>query len=452
MQPQSCFSVRFIAISILVGLTACGRQDSKPTIRAVETTVPEYYGVFLVSKDNGLHELQPLTTANFAEKAQEVALEAMSSDANAYIVIFQKGFDPTTANLSYVALDAGPNAKPSQVDVMVKPKGEDKYLFVPRAPLKAGNYMMRVNGMFDASLRTFVIGDKQLKDQLSRDNCVRNLRLMDAAKDQWAIENNKADTDTVTLTDTEPYIKGGVPKCPAGGTYTVTTVGAAPECSIPRHTAYETSSSSLESKSTNALEDKAVVAYRQADVFLQQRKFSDASKLIEQSLREDPGNTKMRDFLSQIQDVEKADARRVQLETQFNQGKGELNSAMELAGIYRKLNMEGQFQDLTMNILNDTNIPPSAYLAVAKMCAESKRTNLLAVALEKYLAREPKNPKVWIDLAAIQAAMQNTNECMQSLGRAIELGGEPARDTIRKDARFNTVRETSEFRSLVPPI
>jgi hypothetical protein len=59
---------------------------------------------------------------------------------------------------------------------------------------------------------------------------------------------------------------------------------------------------------------------------------------------------------------------------------------------------------------------------------------------------------VWIDLAAIQAAMQKPNECMQSLRRAIELGGEPVRDIIRKDTRFNPIRETPEFKSLVPPI
>ena len=192
--------------------------------------------------------------------------------------------------------------------------------------------------------------------------------------------------------------------------------------------------------------------FRLADVYMQQRKFSAAAKLIEQFLREDPGNSKVRDFLNQIRETEKADNRRVQLEEQFNQGQGELNVAMELADIYRKLNLESQFQGLTMNILNDTNIPPNAYLAIAKMYADSKRMDLLAVALEKYLAREPSNPNVWIDLAAIHAAMQKSNDSLQSLKRAIDLGGEPARDAIRKDQRFNPIRESPEFKALVPSI
>lgn len=62
--------------------------------------------------------------------------------------------------------------------------------------------------------------------------CINNLRQIDGAKDQWAIENNKVDTATVTSGDLTPYIKGGWPTCPAAGTYSVTTVGTDPTCSI----------------------------------------------------------------------------------------------------------------------------------------------------------------------------------------------------------------------------
>ena len=65
--------------------------------------------------------------------------------------------------------------------------------------------------------------------------CINNLRQMDGGKDQWAIENNKVDTDTVALTDIDDYIKGGTPDCPANGSYTVTTVANDPTCSISGH-------------------------------------------------------------------------------------------------------------------------------------------------------------------------------------------------------------------------
>ena len=72
-----------------------------------------------------------------------------------------------------------------------------------------------------------------------RNACINNLRQIDAAKEQWALENGKKAGDVVTEADIKPYIKldanGNLPKCPAGGTYTIGNVGEKPTCSIPGH-------------------------------------------------------------------------------------------------------------------------------------------------------------------------------------------------------------------------
>jgi len=71
--------------------------------------------------------------------------------------------------------------------------------------------------------------------------CINNLRMIDAAKQEWALENNKPSTDTPTQADltrlkNSQYFKNGrFPTCPAGGTYTIGPVGEAPTCSIPKH-------------------------------------------------------------------------------------------------------------------------------------------------------------------------------------------------------------------------
>jgi len=67
--------------------------------------------------------------------------------------------------------------------------------------------------------------------------CINNLRQIDAAANQFALEKGKKTGDAITLaTDLTPYIKlnssGVIPPCPAGGTYTLATVGAAPACSL----------------------------------------------------------------------------------------------------------------------------------------------------------------------------------------------------------------------------
>ncbi len=74
------------------------------------------------------------------------------------------------------------------------------------------------------------------RNTAQKNTCINNLRQIDSAKHQWALENKKADGDTVTSTDVEPYIKNNkYPKCPAGGTYSVTTLTTDPTCDKPGH-------------------------------------------------------------------------------------------------------------------------------------------------------------------------------------------------------------------------
>jgi septal ring factor EnvC (AmiA/AmiB activator) len=66
--------------------------------------------------------------------------------------------------------------------------------------------------------------------------CVNNLRQIDAAKQQWALENNKTAAALPTVQELLPYFADDVvPVCPAGGIYTLNAAGQAPTCSIPGH-------------------------------------------------------------------------------------------------------------------------------------------------------------------------------------------------------------------------
>ena len=70
--------------------------------------------------------------------------------------------------------------------------------------------------------------------------CIANLKQIDGAVQQWALEQKKAATDTYATTDTTllSYLKGSLlPACPGGGTYTAgATVSASPTCSVSGHT------------------------------------------------------------------------------------------------------------------------------------------------------------------------------------------------------------------------
>jgi prepilin-type N-terminal cleavage/methylation domain-containing protein len=62
--------------------------------------------------------------------------------------------------------------------------------------------------------------------------CVANLKQIDAAKEQWAMDNNANNGDAVVDAEVETFLKKGRPICPSGGTYTYNAVGTDPTCSV----------------------------------------------------------------------------------------------------------------------------------------------------------------------------------------------------------------------------
>jgi len=74
--------------------------------------------------------------------------------------------------------------------------------------------------------------------------CINNLRLIDAAKQQWSLEQHQATTAVPTSSDLQPYLGHGsggeLPWCPADGAAgwgtsydgLINAVGVKPGCSI----------------------------------------------------------------------------------------------------------------------------------------------------------------------------------------------------------------------------
>ncbi len=72
------------------------------------------------------------------------------------------------------------------------------------------------------------------RTQSQKNACINNLRQINGAIQQWALENKKGPTATVAFTDISPYLKSAV-VCPSGGTtfadsYTVVDAQTSPVC------------------------------------------------------------------------------------------------------------------------------------------------------------------------------------------------------------------------------
>ena len=68
--------------------------------------------------------------------------------------------------------------------------------------------------------------------------CINNMRQISAAVNQWALETGQTTGANVANSELTPYIQlnsnSSIPGCPAGGTYSINSVGSIPQvtCSL----------------------------------------------------------------------------------------------------------------------------------------------------------------------------------------------------------------------------
>jgi hypothetical protein len=66
-------------------------------------------------------------------------------------------------------------------------------------------------------------------------SCISNLRRIDQAKEQFAVQSGKKTGDAVEWSDVVPtYIKSR-PSCPLAPTYTIGLIGTNPTCPVVGH-------------------------------------------------------------------------------------------------------------------------------------------------------------------------------------------------------------------------
>src|ERR1039458_6004406 len=62
------------------------------------------------------------------------------------------------------------------------------------------------------------------RETSQKNACINNLRQLDAALQQYALETGLSSSATYTMANVQPYVKltsgGALPACPSGGSYT----------------------------------------------------------------------------------------------------------------------------------------------------------------------------------------------------------------------------------------
>ena len=94
-----------------------------------------------------------------------------------------------------------------------------------------------LTGLFAWVATPNFVGPRRSGPTWDRHICINNFRQIDAAANQFALEQRKTNGEVIHFPDDlTPYIKfnsaGKIPQCPAGGLYHITKVGEVPTCSL----------------------------------------------------------------------------------------------------------------------------------------------------------------------------------------------------------------------------
>jgi len=192
--------------------------------------------------------------------------------------------------------------------------------------------------------------------------------------------------------------------------------------------------------------------FRLADLISRQGRFDEAIELFDVLLAKDPNNEKARDFQKRLEKMKTISGQRQLFEQKAKSGTIEFSEAMQLISIYLQMNQAPQADALAKHILGRDTIQPQMAMQLAQHMAQSRRLPIVELALKKYTSLKPKDPQGWSNLAALQLILNKPGEMFVSLQKAIEVGGEPARNMLRKDKRFDAIRKSKEFQKLVPSI
>jgi hypothetical protein len=129
--------------------------------------------------------------------------------------------------------DLPPASAPDSVEpvpVKKKPRLSLGEWFKPRLRLREWFVLFLVLGLLAAiAIPNFV----NARTTACKGACIANLKQIDGAVMQWALEYKKTTNDVPEMRGVVEYLKGSVlPVCPAGGSYHLgKTVGAPPTCS-----------------------------------------------------------------------------------------------------------------------------------------------------------------------------------------------------------------------------
>jgi tetratricopeptide (TPR) repeat protein len=207
--------------------------------------------------------------------------------------------------------------------------------------------------------------------------------------------------------------------------------------------------------------------FRYINFLLQYGRIDDALLVAQTCRKLDPYNDQVKGLVKQLGDIKDQSANRVQVETQVQHmeneartNSGNLQNLLSLAGIYIQMQQTNRAIELFDHALANPHITSNEAGFIAQEYAKMGNLAKLEGVLQKIVALAPDQPEPWYDLAALNVVLGKPDQGLQNLRKSLDLSAQriksnpTARDLlaeVRKDPRFDSVRNRPEFQKIVPP-
>lgn len=190
--------------------------------------------------------------------------------------------------------------------------------------------------------------------------------------------------------------------------------------------------------------------YRLANLLSRQGRFDEALEIFDKFVEKDPNNEQAKMARKEILHRKAARRQMDALEKQLKEGTLDFNESMELCSIYLSLGQIRKADALMLRILEYDAISPEQLMQTVQLAITKNRYGVIEKYLHKYVSLRPNEPNGWINLAAFQLALNKRGEMWVSLQKAIDVGGPSTRNVLLQDKRFDAVRNTEQFRNMLP--
>jgi len=207
--------------------------------------------------------------------------------------------------------------------------------------------------------------------------------------------------------------------------------------------------------------------FRYINFLVTLNRIDDAIIAAQTCLDFDPYNGQVAGLVKQLEDMKKQSAGRTQLESEVQRMENEartnptnFQNIFNLASLYFQMRQTDRVGELFDQALANPHLAPNDIAVIIQYYAQTGNLHKLEGALEKLVALAPAEPEPWYDLAAIKIVLGKTNESLQDLRTSLDLSAKrlkqnpKARDLlaeVRKDQRFDPLRNLPEFQKIVPP-